>query len=80
MQRVSKHLLNLPRSGTISGVQNLTLYSKIAYSNQIVRMDVQMVAGPRAIENTNPLFLYPIEPEISTPEKSAFAAKHFQTY
>ena len=31
-----------------------------------------MVTGPRTIQNTCPLFLFPIEPEISTPEKSGY--------
>ena len=52
MQKEPIVLLSLPRRGTISGVQNVTLYSKNTYSNSIVPMDIQMVTGERAIQNT----------------------------
>ena len=42
-------------------------------------MGIQMVTGPRAIQNTQPLLIFPVEPEISTPEKSAFCNEHFRT-
>ena len=34
-------------------------------------MGIQIVTGPRAVQTLDPLFLYPVEPEI-TPEKSGY--------
>ena len=36
-------------------------------------MGIEMVTGSRAILNPLPFVLYPVEPKISTPKKSAFA-------
>ena len=43
-------------------------------------MAIEMVTGPRTIQTLDPLFLFPIDPEISTPEKSAFRTERFGTY
>ena len=53
MQKEPADFLNFPRRGTILGVENVTLYCKI--DNPIVPMGIQMVTGPRAIQNTWPL-------------------------
>ena len=42
-------------------------------------MTIQMVTGTRAIQTLDSLFLFPIEHEISTPEKSALCNERFQT-
>ena len=56
MRKEPTDLLNLSRRWTISGFQNVTLYSKIhKYSNPIVLLAIKMVTGPRAIQNTRPL-------------------------
>ena len=46
-------LLNWSRRWTISGVQNVTVL-KNKYSNPTVLMDIEMVTGPRTIQNTWP--------------------------
>ena len=43
-------------------------------------MGIQKITGPRAIHTLDPLFLCPIELEISTPEKLAFCTERFGTY
>ena len=54
MQKEPTDFLNLPGRGTILGVQNVTLYCKIArpYSNPIVPMVIRMVTSPNVIQNT----------------------------
>ena len=41
-------------------------------------MGIQMVTDPRAVQNTSPLVLYQIEPDISTPGISAFVLGLFE--
>ena len=43
-------------------------------------MAVQMVTAQGLYKTLNPLFLFQIEPKISTPEKSAFATEPFRPY
>ena len=53
MPKEPTDLLNLSRRWMISGVQNVTLYYKIDKIQLLVA--IQMVTGPRAIQNTLPL-------------------------
>ena len=43
-------------------------------------MAIQMVMAQGLYKTLDPLSIFQIEPEISTPEKSAFATERFGTY
>ena len=79
MEKRPTDFLNFPRRGTISGVQNVTVYCKIEYSDRIVPMGIQWSLTQGLYKTFDPLLLYPIEPEKSTPEKSAFCTEPFRT-
>ena len=70
MQKEPTDLLNFPRPlNDYRGSKcHSVLYNR--YSNPVVLMAIQMVTGPRAVQNARPLFLFPIESEISTPENT----------
>ena len=72
MQKEPTDYLNLPRRGTILGVQNVTLYCKIDTVIQLFQWLYKWPLAQGLHKTLDPLFLYPIEPEISTPENSAF--------
>ena len=72
MQKETTDFLNLPRRGTILGVQNVALYCKIDTVIQLFRWLYKWSLAQRLYKTLVPLFLFRIEPEISTPEKSTF--------
>ena len=72
MQKEPTDFLNLPRRGTILGVQNVTLCCKIDTVIQLFQWPQKWSLAQGLYKTLEPLLLYPIEPEISTPEKSAF--------
>ena len=80
MQKEPTVLLNLPRLGKISGVQNVTLYCKIDTIIEFLRLVYIWSLVKGLYKALDPLFLYQIEPYISTPEKSAFCTRPFCTY
>ena len=71
MQKEPTDLLNLPKHWTISGVQNVTLYYKIDTVIQLFRLLQKWSLAQGLHKTLNLLFLYWMEPEISTSEKSA---------
>ena len=79
MQKEPTDFLNLPRRGKILGVQNVTLYCKIDTLIQLFRWVQKWSLAQMLYKTLDPLFLYPIEPEISTPEKSAYCTRPFRT-
>ena len=80
MQMEPTDLLNLPRCGTISGVQNAILHCKIDTVVQMFRWIYKWSLTQGLYKALHPLFLYPIEPEILTPEKPTFCTEPFRTY
>ena len=72
MQKEPIDFLNLPRRGTISGVQNVTLYCKTDTAIQLFQWLYKWSLAQGLYKTLDPLFLYSIQPEISTPEKSVF--------
>ena len=72
MQKESTDFLNLSRRGTISGVQNVTLYCKIDTVIQLFPWVYKWSLAQWLYRTLDLLFLYPIEPEITTPEKIGF--------
>ena len=78
MQEEPTDLLNLPRRGTISGVQNVSLYCRIDTVNQLFRWVYKWSLAQGLYKTIDLFFLYPAEPEISTPEKSAFVLSLFE--
>ena len=62
----------MPRCDTISGVQNVTLYCKI-YTVIQKLYKWSLVQG--LYRTLDPLISYPVEPEISTTEQSAFCTQ-----
>ena len=80
IQKEPIDFLNLPRRGTISGVENVILYCKIDTVNQLLRWICKWSLAQGLYITLDPLFLFQIEPEISTPEKLAFATERFGTY
>ena len=78
MQKEPTHLVYLPGRSRNSGVQDITVYCKI--DTDTVPMGIQMVMAEELYKTLDPLFLYPIEREIRTPEKSAFGTQPFRTY
>ena len=79
MQKEPIILLNFPRRDTISGVQNLTLQTKIDTEIRLFRRVYKWSLAQRLSKTLDPLLLYTIVPEISTPEKSAFAIETVRT-
>ena len=67
MQKEPIDLPNFPRRGTISGVQNVTLYSKIDTVIQFFRWVYKWSLAQGLYRTLGLLFLYQTEPEISTP-------------
>ena len=80
MQKEPTDFHNLPWRGTILGVKNVTLYYKIDTVIQLFQWLYKWSLVQGLYKTLDPLFLYPIEPEISTPEKSAFRTERFGTY
>ena len=80
MQEDPTDILNKPRRGTISGVQNVTLYYKIDTEIQLFRWVYQWSLGQGLYNTLDPLVLYLIEHKISTPEKPALYTESFRTY
>ena len=70
MPKEPTDLLNWSRRWTISGVQNVTLYYKIDKVIQLFWWLYKWSLAQGLYKTLNPLFLFQIEPEISTPEKS----------
>ena len=75
IQKKPTDLLNLPGRCTISGVQNITLCCKIDTVIQLFRRLYNWYLLQGLYKALNLLFLYPIEPEISSPEKSVFCTQ-----
>ena len=73
-------LLNWSRRLTISGVQNVILYYKIDIVIQLFWWLYKWSLDRGLYKTLDHLFLFPIEPEISTPEKSAFLTERSGTY
>ena len=82
MQKEPIVLLNLARRDTISCVQNVTLYCKIRVDRVIQSFSwlYKWSLAQGLYKTLDPLFLFPIEPEISTPEKWTFRTERFGTY
>ena len=72
MQKDPIDLINLPRRWTISDVQNVTLYHKIDKLIQLFWWLYKWSLAQGLYKTLDTLFLFPIEPEISTPEKSGY--------
>ena len=72
IQREPTDLLNFPRRWTISGFQNATLYYKIDIVIQLFWRLYKWSLAQGLYKTLDPLFLFQIEPEISTPEISGF--------
>ena len=72
MQKEPTDLLDFPRRCTISGVQNVTLYYKIDIVIQLFCWIYKWSLAQGLYKTLDLLFLFPIEPEISTPEKIGF--------
>ena len=58
---------------------NITLYYKIDKVIQMFRWLYKWLLSQGLHKTHDPLFLFPIEPEISTPEKSPFRTERFGT-
>ena len=58
MQKDATNLLNLPRRGTISGVQNVTLYCKIDIVIQLFRLVYKWSLAQGLQKTLDPLLLY----------------------
>ena len=71
MPKEPTDMLNWYRRWTISGVQNVTLYCKIDKVIQLFWWLYKWSLAQGLYKSLEPLFLHTIEPEISTPEKSA---------
>ena len=78
MQKEPIVLLNLPSRGTISRVQNVSVYCKIDTVIQLFRWIYKWPLVQGLYKTLDPLFLYEIEPEITSPEKSAFVLGLFE--
>ena len=78
LQNEPTDLLNLPTRCRISGVQNVSLYYKIDIVIQLFWCLYKWLLAQGLYKTLDPLFLFPIEPEISTPEKSAFCNERFR--
>ena len=72
MPKEPTDLLNWSRRWTISGVQNVTLYYKIDKVIQLFWWLYKWSLAQGLYKTLDPLFLFLIEHEIWTPEKSAF--------
>ena len=75
MQKERTDFHNLPRRGKILGVKNVTLYCKIDTVIQLFQWLNKWSLTHRLYNTLDPLFLCPIEPGISTPEKLAFVLR-----
>ena len=80
MAKEPTDLLNWSRRWTISGVENVTLYYKIDKVMQLFWWLYKWSLAQGLYKTLDPLFLFQIELEISTLEKSAFATECFGTY
>ena len=78
MQKEPTDLLNLSRRWTISGFQNVSLYYKIYTIVQLFWWLYKWSLAQGLYKTLAPLFLFQIEPEISTPEKSGFCNERFR--
>ena len=75
MQKELTDFLNLPRRGTILDDQNVILYFKIDTVIQLFQWLKKWPLEQGLYKTLDPLFLHPIEPEISTWDKSAFCTQ-----
>ena len=80
MPKEPTDLLNLSRRWTISGVQNISLYYKIDKVIQMFRWLYKWLLSQGLHKTHDPLFLFQIEPDISTREKSTFVTQPFRRY
>ena len=78
MQKEPTNLLNLPSRWTISHIQSVTLYYKIDIVIQLFWWPYKWSLAQGLYKPLDRLFLFPIEPEISTPEKSALCNESFR--
>ena len=72
MQKEPTDFHTLPWRGTILSVQNAILYCKIDTVIQLFQCLYKWSLAQGPYKTLDILFLYQVEPEISTPEKSAF--------
>ena len=72
MLKEQTDLLSLPRRWMISGIQNVTLYYKIDVVSQLFRWLYKWSLVQGLYKTLDPLFVFPIEYEISTPENRLF--------
>ena len=79
MQKEPTDLLNLAVCGTLSGIQNVTLCCKIDTVIRLFRWMYKWLLAQGLYERLVPFFLYQIESEISSPEKSAFCTRPIET-
>ena len=80
MPKEPTDLLNWSRRWTILGVQNVSLYYKINKVIQLFWWLHKWSLAQGLNKTLAPSFLFPIEPEISTPEKSTFCNERFGTF
>ena len=79
MPKEPTNFLILPRCGTILGFQNVTLYCKLDTVIQLFQQPYKWSLAQGLHKTLDSLFLYPIEPKISTPEKLAFCTQPWAT-
>ena len=80
MSKEPTDVLNWSRRWTIPGVQNVTLYYKIDKVIQSLWWLYKWSLAQALYKILDPLFLFQIEPEISTPEKSAFRTERLEHF
>ena len=78
MPKEPTDLLNWSRRWTISGDKNISLYYKIDIVIQLFWWLYKWSLAQGLYKTLDPLFLFQIEPKISSPEKSGFYNEPFR--